>query len=183
MIAGTASQEGTRRVRVAGLGVRSLAAAADLAVLAPVLGACGEALRLALPMPPDAESETASWLLEMLIERNPMVLAAAAFAIAVTLAYVGVFTALCGRTLGQRLLDLQVIDEQGEPPRLPAVCMRTAALPVGLFFVGLGVLWIAFDREARGFHDHVAGTFVIRRARAVAASGVAADPAAGEAHR
>ena len=30
---------------------------------------------------------------------------------------------------------------------------------------GLGVLWIAFDREKRGFHDHLARTYVVRGGR------------------
>ena len=165
MISGTVSRDQTRHVHIAGFWIRSLAGALDLLVLAPVLLACALALRLALPVPSGAEAELASWLLEMLIERNPMVLAAGAFVTGVMLAYVGIFTGLCGRTIGQRILGLEVIDDQGEAPGWLPVVMRTAALPVGLFFVGLGVLWIAFDREAQGFHDHVAGTLVIRATR------------------
>jgi uncharacterized RDD family membrane protein YckC len=161
-------QDEARYVRVAGFWLRSLAAIIDLLVISPALLACAWVLRLVLPMPSGSEAELAAWLLEMLIERHPLILAAGGFAIAVSLAYIGVFTVACGQTLGQKLLGLHVIDDQGRPPSMAAVTLRTCALPVGLFFMGLGSLWIAFDREARGFHDHVAGTFVVRRARAAA---------------
>jgi len=171
----SASDQGPLRyVRVAGFWIRSLAAVIDLIVLSPVLAACGWALGLALPVPAGSEAELAAWLLEMLIERHPMILAAGGFAVAVSLAYVGVFTATRGQTLGQKLLGLSVIDDQGGRPGLVAVVLRTCALPVGLFFMGLGSLWIAFDREARGFHDHVSGTFVVYGATAaLAESGLA----------
>jgi uncharacterized RDD family membrane protein YckC len=174
MATGAVVREQTLEVRVAGLWIRSLAALLDLIVLAPILTACGLALRLALPSP-DAEADLGQWLLEMLLERHPLVLAAGGFAVAVALSYVGVFTAMRGRTVGQRLLGLRVIDEDGEPPGLAAVALRTCALPVGLFLMGLGVLWIAFDREARGFHDHVSGTFVVR-APAAAGPGPSGPP-------
>lgn len=161
-------QEETHYVRVAGFWLRSLAAVLDLLVISPVLLVCGWVLRLTLPMPAGWEAELAAWFLELLIERHPLLLAAAGFAAAVSLAYVGVFTATCGQTLGQKLLGLHVIDDQGRAPGLGAVALRTCALPVGLFFMGLGSLWIAFDREARGFHDHVSGTFVVRGAKTAA---------------
>lgn len=160
--------EAAARVRVAGFWVRSAAALVDLALLAPVLFACGFTLRVALPGPLDTDGEWAPWLLELLIERHWMVLAAAGFAAAVCLAYEGIFVALCGQTIGQQLFGLRVIDEQGGPPGPVAVLLRVCALPVGLFFLGLGSFWIAFDREARGFHDHVSGTLVVFRAPAAA---------------
>lgn len=149
---------------MAGFWIRSAAALIDLAVLLPVLFACALTLRLALPVPIEADGELAPWLLELLLERHSLVVAAAGFAVAVLLAYEGVFLGLYGHTIGQQMLGLRVIDEEGGAPDLPAVALRVGALPVGLFFLGLGALWIAFDREARGFHDHVSGTLVVRRA-------------------
>jgi uncharacterized RDD family membrane protein YckC len=93
-----------------------------------------------------------------------VVIAVGGFALLVCLAYQGLFIGLAGQTIGQRVLRLRVIDEQGGAPGLAAVVLRVLALPVGLFFLGLGALWIAFDREARGFHDHVSGTLVVREA-------------------
>ncbi len=151
------------RVHVAGFWSRSLAAGIDLVLLAPVLVACILTLRVALPVPGEADGEWGPWLLELLLERHWMVLAVAGFAVGVCLAYDAIFLAFFGRTIGQQVLGLRVIDDEGGSPGPTAVVLRVLALPVGLFFLGLGVLWIAFDREARGFHDHVSGTLVIHR--------------------
>nr|WP_319595158.1 RDD family protein [Streptomyces sp. ID05-04B] len=73
-------------------------------------------------------------------------------------------TAKWGRTLGKKLLGLQVRDiEGGEPPSYGAALRRWLVYSVpGLLGVGLvGVLWGLFDRPWRQcWHDKAAHTFV-----------------------
>ena len=71
------------------------------------------------------------------------------------------FTALTGSTLGQRALGLKVVRSDGGRPGFIRAIVRVAALLLGLLPGGLGVLWIAFDREKRGLHDHLARTYVV----------------------
>ncbi|MGW1274980.1 RDD family protein, partial [Streptomyces sp. NPDC002491] len=73
-------------------------------------------------------------------------------------------TAKWGRTLGKKLLGLQVRDiEGGEPPSYGAALSRWLVYSVpGLLAVGVvGVLWCLFDRPWRQcWHDKAAHTFV-----------------------
>ncbi|WP_460066200.1 RDD family protein [Streptomyces sp. YKOK-I1] len=73
-------------------------------------------------------------------------------------------TAKWGRTLGKKLLGLQVRDIEGhEPPTFGAALLRWLVYSVpGLLVIGVvGVLWGAFDRPWRQcWHDKAAHTFV-----------------------
>ncbi|MFH8485453.1 RDD family protein [Streptomyces longisporoflavus] len=73
-------------------------------------------------------------------------------------------TAKWGRTLGKRVLGLQVRDiEEHEPPTFGAALKRWLVYVVpGVLVVGIvGVLWCVFDRPWRQcWHDKAAGTFV-----------------------
>jgi uncharacterized RDD family membrane protein YckC len=73
-------------------------------------------------------------------------------------------TAKWGRTLGKKLLGLEVRDIEGhEPPSFRAALRRWLVYSVpGLLVVGVvGVLWCLFDRPWRQcWHDKAAHTFV-----------------------
>ncbi|MDT9698671.1 RDD family protein [Streptomyces sp. P17] len=73
-------------------------------------------------------------------------------------------TAKWGRTLGKKLLGLEVRDiEANEPPSFGGALRRWLVYSVpGLLVIGVvGVLWCLFDRPWRQcWHDKAAGTFV-----------------------
>ena len=69
-----------------------------------------------------------------------------------------------GRTLGQRLLSLRIIDAHGRQPTVFRAGLRTAAQLAGTLAAALGPLWIAIDSKRRALHDLVAGTHVVRSA-------------------
>jgi uncharacterized RDD family membrane protein YckC len=69
-----------------------------------------------------------------------------------------------GRTFGQRLLAMRIIDRHGDQPSLAIAGLRSLAQLAGTLGAALGLVWIAFDSEKRAFHDHVAGTYVVRSA-------------------
>lgn len=149
-------------VRVAGLGLRFLAGIVDIIVLAPVLLICGTMLRLVERAPwPSTFADLPSHLLELAIEGQPIVFGFIVLAAFVALLYEAVFCALAGATPGQRLLRMRVLTELGEPPGWRRAVTRTAALLAATLPLGLGLLWIGFDREKRGLHDHLARTYVI----------------------
>lgn len=80
--------------------------------------------------------------------------------------YYVLLTSMQGQTLGKMIVGIQVVDAQGSIPGLGTVLLReiVGKFISGLFF-DLGYLWVAWDREKRGWHDHIAGTFVIRKER------------------
>lgn len=76
--------------------------------------------------------------------------------------YFVLFTALSGRTPGQKLVGIRVINRAGGPPGPWRAMLRLAGTALGLAPGGLGSLWMAFDREKRAFHDYLTGTYVVR---------------------
>jgi uncharacterized RDD family membrane protein YckC len=86
----------------------------------------------------------------------------------IAILYPVLFIGLKGQTLGKMALGMQVVDTQGNVPGLGKAALREI---VGKFLSGLafylGFLWIGWDREKRGWHDHIAGTFVIRKTQRV----------------
>ena len=86
--------------------------------------------------------------------------------LAITWTYHVAFVATKGQTIGKMLLGIQVVNAQGNIPGIGAVLLREI---VGKFLstiaLGLGYLWVAWDKEKRGWHDHIAGTYVVRKRR------------------
>jgi uncharacterized RDD family membrane protein YckC len=71
---------------------------------------------------------------------------------------------LFGATPGKALLGLRVIG--GKRRRglgIPLAFLRLCGVMVSVVLFGLGFLMVAFTRDKRGLHDHLAGTAVIRR--------------------
>ena len=71
-----------------------------------------------------------------------------------------------GQTIGKMIVGVQVVNRDGNIPGLGAVLLREI---VGKFLSGialmLGYLWVGWDKEKRGWHDHIGGTYVIRKRR------------------
>lgn len=76
--------------------------------------------------------------------------------------YEVLFLATTGRTPGMSLLRVRAIDVYGERPQWWRAAVRVLGSLFGAALIGLGLLWIGFDREKRGLHDRLAGTYVIR---------------------
>ena len=97
--------------------------------------------------------------------RNPSTLVLASVALqllALVVAWLG--WGLFGATPGKALLGLRVIG--GKRRRglgIPLAFLRTCAVMVSIATLGLGFLMVAFTRDKRGLHDHLAGTAVVRR--------------------
>ena len=72
--------------------------------------------------------------------------------------------AVFGATPGKALLGLRVIG--GSRRRglgIPLAFLRLCGVMVSAVLFGLGFLMVAFTRDKRGLHDHLAGTAVVRR--------------------
>ncbi|HZN11813.1 MAG TPA: RDD family protein [Blastocatellia bacterium] len=68
-----------------------------------------------------------------------------------------------GQTFGKRFIGIRVVRADGGP-----LDYRTAALrhfvgyPLAFLCLGLGVLWLLWDRKQQGWHDKLAGTLVVK---------------------
>jgi uncharacterized RDD family membrane protein YckC len=65
-----------------------------------------------------------------------------------------------GRTVGQRMMGLRVIDFRGQQPRFLTAMIRTAMLGFCIVTCFVGFIPVLFDRRRRGVHDMVALTTV-----------------------
>lgn len=68
-------------------------------------------------------------------------------------------------TPGKLLLNCQVVDAQSfKPMTMRQAVLRYLAYIVSLLPLGLGFLWIAWDKHKQGFHDKIAKTVVLYEA-------------------
>lgn len=66
-------------------------------------------------------------------------------------------------TPGKRVLGLAVVDARTGNPLSPArATLRLLAYLVSYIPLGLGFLWIAWDKRKQGFHDKIARSLVVR---------------------
>ncbi len=149
--------------RVAGLWRRAAAGLLDAAVLLLTAGSLNLLLLAWLDPPPllgDARG-LAALLAALELDPGP-VLRRIAPTLAMAALYLGLFWSITGQTLGHRLLRLRVVDPWGRPPRPWRAALRVVGHGLGLGLGAMGWLWVAFDREKRGLHDHLARTYVVR---------------------
>ncbi len=70
-----------------------------------------------------------------------------------------------GQTLGMRVLNLQVVRTDGAPLPLQTAVIRYLGLILSFLVILIGVIWVAFDADKQGWHDKIAGTYVVKGAR------------------
>jgi uncharacterized RDD family membrane protein YckC len=68
---------------------------------------------------------------------------------------------LNGKTLGDAVLGIQVVQAAGAPVRPRQAVIRTLVLPLSFAFFYVGILMIVVQRERRALHDLIAGTAVV----------------------
>ncbi|MGD8278564.1 MAG: RDD family protein [Gemmatimonadota bacterium] len=67
-----------------------------------------------------------------------------------------------GTTPAKRALDMDVIREDGEPAGFFRMAFReTIGKVISWMVLGLGILSVPIDRNHQGWHDKMAGTFVV----------------------
>jgi uncharacterized RDD family membrane protein YckC len=67
-----------------------------------------------------------------------------------------------GQTLGMRALNVKVVRTDGSALTLTQALIRYVGLVVSFICLFIGVIWVAFDADKQGWHDKIAGTYVIR---------------------
>lgn len=66
-----------------------------------------------------------------------------------------------GQTLGQMVVNVQVVRTDGKPVDLRTAALRYLGYIVCALTLGIGFLIIAFDDRKQGLHDKIANTYVI----------------------
>jgi uncharacterized RDD family membrane protein YckC len=66
-----------------------------------------------------------------------------------------------GQTIGKTLLGVKVVTKDGSYPSGGKAFLRYVGYLVSGIVLSLGFLWVAFDRKRQGWHDKIAGTYVV----------------------
>ena len=82
--------------------------------------------------------------------------------IVISMIYFTYFHGTTGQTPGKKILGLKVIQRSGEPMTPGLAFLRWVGYLISKIFLYLGFIWIAFNREKRGWHDMIAGTCVVK---------------------
>ena len=69
-----------------------------------------------------------------------------------------------GQTVGDKLLNLRVIRTDGSDLTIVQALIRYVGLFISFIVIFIGVIWVAFDPNKQGWHDKIAGTYVIKTA-------------------
>jgi len=68
-----------------------------------------------------------------------------------------------GQTPGMRLLEIKLVRADGiEPIGLRRGFLRWVGMEISGVVLFLGYLWILIDRRRQGWHDKIAGTYVVK---------------------
>lgn len=82
-------------------------------------------------------------------------------------AYFVLFTGIKGQTPGKWVAGIIVVDREG---RTPGVAVAIPREMVGKFVstvsFGVGLAWMVFDKDRQGWHDKIAGTYVVTKTSA-----------------
>lgn len=67
-----------------------------------------------------------------------------------------------GRTPGMRVFGLRVVKTDGSSLDYVRAFIRYVGLIIAFIPIAIGVIWIAFDANKQGWHDKIAGTYVVK---------------------
>lgn len=85
------------------------------------------------------------------------------FGILVPLLYYWLFTGLRGQTPGKMALGIKVVNAQGNRPGLGYAALREIlGKLISTIVLCIGFFWIAWDKNKQGWHDWIAGTYVVK---------------------
>jgi uncharacterized RDD family membrane protein YckC len=67
-----------------------------------------------------------------------------------------------GQTLGSRALNIRVVKTDGSYLDYVGAFLRYVGFVVSCVVFLIGVIWAAFDAQKQGWHDKIAGTYVVK---------------------
>jgi len=83
------------------------------------------------------------------------------YAVLAPLVFFGWFWTHGGQTLGMRAWRLRLLSNDGSPVTLAQSLIRYIGAMVSMLALGLGYLWILFDRRGLAWHDRLSNTRLV----------------------
>lgn len=78
------------------------------------------------------------------------------------LLFFGWFWTHGGQTLGMRSWRIRVVDANGDPIAWPLATKRYFSALLSWAALGLGFVWILFDRDGCSWHDRLSGSYLVK---------------------
>jgi uncharacterized RDD family membrane protein YckC len=67
-----------------------------------------------------------------------------------------------GQTLGMRALNIKVVKTDGTMLDYVGAFIRYVGFVISCIAIFIGLIWAAFDAQGQGWHDKIAGTYVVK---------------------
>ncbi len=80
----------------------------------------------------------------------------------ISIGYYLYFWTNSGQTPGKKLLGLRVVSKDESPITTGQALLRLIGYSISGLFLSLGFLWAIWDGEKQGWHDKIAGTYVVK---------------------
>jgi uncharacterized RDD family membrane protein YckC len=104
---------------------------------------------------PDIFADVSGWLI------LPQIILCNLLALVIVVGYFVILWVWRGQTLGKMIMNIKVILPDGSNLTFRIALLRFLSYIVSAVPLFLGFIWIAFDKQKQGFHDKIAGTFVV----------------------
>ncbi|MBP7967263.1 RDD family protein [Candidatus Woesebacteria bacterium] len=75
--------------------------------------------------------------------------------------HIGMWVKNDGMTFGKKVMGIKVIQTNGQAIDIKTGVIRYIGYIVSGMVLGIGFIWVAFDKNKQGWHDKIANTFVI----------------------
>jgi uncharacterized RDD family membrane protein YckC len=79
-----------------------------------------------------------------------------------TFGYLIFFWTSSGATPGKMIMGLKVVTVEGGKLTIGKAVLRIIGYFVSAIIVYLGFLWVIWDKDKQGWHDKIAGTYVVK---------------------
>jgi uncharacterized RDD family membrane protein YckC len=80
----------------------------------------------------------------------------------ISVIYFVYFWSTTGQTIGHKVMGLRVVRTDGSSLDVVGAIIRYIGAIVSAIPLGLGYLWVIWDPKKQGWHDKIAGTYVIK---------------------
>ena len=72
------------------------------------------------------------------------------------------YWAKSGQTIGKTMMGIRIVGADGSAISWGKALLRYVGYIISGLVLSLGFLWLAFDRKRQGWHDKIAGTYVLQ---------------------
>jgi uncharacterized RDD family membrane protein YckC len=80
----------------------------------------------------------------------------------IVIVYFTGFWAWRGQTPGKIIMGIKIIRTDSSPLTLTYALLRFAGYILSTLTIGIGFVWIGFDKRKQGLHDKIADTYVVK---------------------